>query len=307
MTYQRPPNRTVLANWYRAALAGDLLTLEAGIKRGIDVNLISEEREALTLAVCYSQIETVNFLFARGAVPRSPNAILASAVTSYRDQSKSPEILGLLLAQPWATPDQSNSALCHAIQNRSPMADQLLEWGASLNFFNRDISPGLGDTAPSPLIAACFHDVDRVPAFLAAGADPNLALPARPYGQTPTTTVFHLICSRIGVPLSTMKLLIDAGADLSARDHLGRTPLLCAAAKGPLPLLEHLLAHPSVDTKACDLQGQNVRDLLKQRKNAGIGQDPSDMLSRVLAILQRTEIDDVTPNPARTHQASPRL
>ncbi len=59
-------------------------------------------------------------------------------------------------------------------------------------------------------------------------------------------------------------LLLDAGADPNARDHLGMTPLMWATALSDVSVVEALLAH-GADAAAVDENGHTALDTMKTR------------------------------------------
>lgn len=50
----------------------------------------------------------------------------------------------------------------------------------------------------------------------------------------------------------TVRLLIEAGADINIQDEDGSTALMCAAEHNHFKIVEHLLAHPDCDLYITD-------------------------------------------------------
>ncbi|CAG7562749.1 unnamed protein product [Fusarium equiseti] len=83
--------------------------------------------------------------------------------------------------------------------------------------------------------------------------DPNF-----PYNSTRDAgTILHMATE--GAQLDIMDLLINAGADIRARDSSGRTPLMVVEEVGPLARLIHKHSAPTFDT---DNGGRNIWHLL---------------------------------------------
>src|SRR5207244_6667627 len=82
-------------------------------------------------------------------------------------------------------------------------------------------------------LASISGDAAIIDALLKAGADPNEHLPM---GRTPL-----MAASRTG-NVDAMKVLLDRGADVSARETLrGTTPLMWAADEGHAPAIQLLI------------------------------------------------------------------
>jgi ankyrin repeat protein len=66
--------------------------------------------------------------------------------------------------------------------------------------------------------------------------------------------------------LQIIKLLLDAGSDVNARNYLGRTPLYNAAAQGNLPVIS-LLVDRGADVNLRDHRRQTPVDVARENKN----------------------------------------
>lgn len=122
----------------------------------------------------------------------------------------------------------------------------LLEAGA-------DVSIATGNGATPLAVASERGRADVVDALLAKWADPNRS---NNFGVTP----LHKACVSIGSGSEAIvAALLDAGADLEAREEVGRTPLMWAARFGNVGALEVLLGK-GADRQATDNVGKTAVD-----------------------------------------------
>jgi len=98
----------------------------------------------------------------------------------------------------------------------------------------RDAVEDDGNAAPTLQSAVIMEDLEAIRTLYEQGAD--LEAPVQPSGAHP----LH-IAAAIGMP-PVVNLLVDLGADLEARDTLGRTPLIQAAIAGNSAVVAVLLA-----------------------------------------------------------------
>ena len=101
-----------------------------------------------------------------------------------------------------------------------------------------------------------------VETLAAAGGDPNARCPST--GQAP---LHRRACTGMVEP---MRALLDAGAELSARDLLGRTPLhhvTLGHRRGDVAMTVALLLGAGADAQVRDEKGQTVLELALSRRD----------------------------------------
>ena len=102
-----------------------------------------------------------------------------------------------------------------------------------------------------------------IEALVAAGADPDARCP-----KTGHAPLHRRACRALPEPVAA---LIDAGADVAARDVQGRTPLhqvTLGHTRGDIVQTVALLVEAGADPDAVDGCGETVLDLAKQRRDA---------------------------------------
>lgn len=130
---------------------------------------------------------------------------------------------------------------------------------------------------------ASFHvavkrkDVAAVNAFLAARMNPNV--------KEPVSQAAPLIASSARGDIEIVRTLLNAGADVNARDRGGYTPVLRALEKSNLEIADLLLARPEVELNA---QGASGVTVLMQY----VGLNNEDMVRKVLDRGATVELQD---------------
>ena len=107
------------------------------------------------------------------------------------------------------------------------------------------------------LTAVRQDDIARISALIESGADVNCAAPKT--GYTPLMWAKSAVATR---------MLIDAGADVHARDHQGHTPLMWVISKYNVPEQAVQIAKELIDL------GRHQREI-RQRNVPLIGAAPS--------------------------------
>jgi ankyrin repeat protein len=159
----------------------------------------------------------------------------------------------------------------------------LLDDGADPN----DEHPATGATA---LYNACFgSQVEAVRILLSRGADPNKRIVYRSPvdGRVDAGTVLLMVPSSPTV----VRLLLEAGADATARDEDGRTVLMRIVGGAPLAVFEMLL-QAGADGKARANDGRSAADIVRKKqvwwRRFAPDKNPEHQaeLGRILALLE---------------------
>lgn len=180
----------------------------------------------------------------------------------------------------FATPTGSSALLLTAYYGHPELAEVFLRHGAKPDVFEAS-ALGYLETARKlvgsdrtlvnafaadgfyPLgLAAFFGHRGIVEFFLKNGADVSLV--ARNAQQV---TALHAGASRGDAEI--VKMLLEAGADVNARQHGGFVPLHSAAANGNAPVVELLLLHGALADAKTD-GGKTPADLATERGHQGL-------------------------------------
>ena len=173
-------------------------------------------------------------------------------------------------------PDRVSLLLTACYYRRADMVELLLPQAGSLDIFEASAIEGgaqrvsalLGE-APAlagsysadgftPLhLASYFGREATALALLECGADPN-AVSHNPMALRP------LHSATVSRSLEIVRMLVDRGAEVSARQHGGWTPLHAAAFNGDLPMAEFLVAHGALASLKSD-DGKTALDIAAEK------------------------------------------
>ncbi|GFN86071.1 ankyrin repeat protein [Plakobranchus ocellatus] len=206
-------------------------------------------------AIVSGSIKTVEALLNRGADLNLPCSCLNSVLVVALTCLKKPDLMKMVkfLVEKGAYVNKSfrsESPLLTALTKQPDVVPYLLQNGADVN----EAGDIFGNT---PLIAVlcCYSDCKSsthrcsiVKTLLSAGADPNKP---NKNGET----ALHLARDA-----EIASLLIQAGADLEARNGLGRTPLLSAACKEHTDVI-NVLKNYGAEVAAVDNEGNSALHL----------------------------------------------
>ncbi len=244
------------------------------IEGGADINLRTPMGTPIRVAANKGDLETVGLLLDAGADPDAGGGFstaLTEAITA-----NNLELVELLLgyggASPEATGEHLDTApltLACALGQKS-VVESLLALGAKIDRACQRVVGKLGDSpfgeeGSTALMMAAKHDhPEVVSVLLRAGADPNLrdgeGRTALDLATPAVTATFEkegvtlaaasegdkLLAAAESGDLNSLSEALVAGADPNVRDqrqrHLGWTPLIWAAAKGHLEVIQALLA-----------------------------------------------------------------
>jgi ankyrin repeat protein len=115
-----------------------------------------------------------------------------------------------------------------------------------------------GDGWPPLHLSAAFAGPDAVLCLLEHGAH------VHQFSHNPQRNQALHACIALGNSLDAVRLLVDAGSDVNARQAGGYTPLLQAAAAGKKELVLFLLDRGADRTACCD-QGKTSADYARER------------------------------------------
>jgi ankyrin repeat protein len=246
------------AAWHRQPDSMNML-----LDAGVDINNINNDKKtALGVAADHGREKEVEALLARGADPNvpGPHQPLSMAI-------QHPNILKMLVAS-GANP-HIHDALQSATWHRRPESIKiLLDAGVDINNLNNDnrtalfvasehgreeeakvlLSRGADPKFPGPNqpVVAAIHHPKILDILIKSGADPN-------YGDAFHQAVWHK-------KTDSVKVLLDAGADVNRLNHESRTGLWYACERGSGDIVNMLLKH-GANTEMADKEGKTPLDM----------------------------------------------
>lgn len=134
---------------------------------------------------------------------------------------------------------------------------ELLEKGADINAHNE------WGLTPVMLAAQYNHCVAVLNALIAAGADIQEAEPKY------RSNSLHLAANSTK-NVKVIEALLNAGANIDARNYLGETALIMAVNSNPETRISTTLISLGADINACDYQGHSVTEYAKAAKRTYI-------------------------------------
>ncbi len=208
-------------DWVKAVGKRDIVTLERLVRQGVDVNLsTSDGKTALMLAAQEGRADLIRALLGAGATINSTNTRGGTALM-YAAVVGDPTTVELLLAYGAAINVQSSNGwtalMIASVKGYDELVRLLLSRGANANL--RDI---YGWT---PLMRAAYENRLTVVRSLLASQSIEVNT-ANDNGAT----ALHQAAR--GGYVQIVRLLIDNGADLEAKDLRGQTPAMLARAQG---------------------------------------------------------------------------
>ncbi|MCP4441043.1 MAG: hypothetical protein GY810_19135 [Aureispira sp.] len=258
---------------FTAAQKGDSSITKALLEHGTTANIVdSKGFYPLHKAIISNSLDVVRTLFLvypQAALEKSPVVLAASRFKQ--------EILRWLIESVClyidSVDDEGNTALLKAIKNKEKeVPSYLIRQGANVNMVNNAFE--------TPLYLACINnDTDLAEQLLEAGADPLYkqkgvsiskaignrrklkkllqqysstpieakGIEAKPITKSPVSPLFKAVYTR---NLELLRVLIDQKVDVNQINYRGDTPLMMAAARGYMDIVEELInAGAAIETK----------------------------------------------------------
>jgi ankyrin repeat protein len=232
------------------------------VERGADVNKRSKDgSSALMMAAFTVQADLVSTLIERGAEVNSKNEIGMTPLM-FASSSGSKECVELLIAHGAdvnAQRDDGWTVLIHAIAaGNVDIAKLLMEKGADVGLKNDE-----GMTALWPAVDNGSTGIVR--ALIEKGADVEALLGGKKGEDFPSP--LHLALYRAKPDIA--KMLIEAGADVNAKNKSGLTPLMRAALSEQVEIVRLLIAR-GADVNAREDGGKTALKYAKKANNKEI-------------------------------------
>ena len=248
------PNKTAVINavrCYRTVLTiaamdqPDIVQLL--VENGADINLLArKEKSALRAAIMHDNVESISYLIQQGASLEESAALLNLAVAN-----QSFKAVQYLLNNGFHVNDINQDNECPALliaikQCNLEIVRFLLQKRANCDFLS-------GVLVSNHTLLQTVLDLNRE--FIPKKQLDLLKLlisytkninQQNSYGETALFTAIY------GNNLEAVKILIDAGIDITIKDEWGNTPVISAAKWGNKSILSYLLDHTSIAINAAN-------------------------------------------------------
>lgn len=219
------------SDWMKAAFAGDLEGVRAGLLAGIDVDARTQKgMTALMMAAWqHDRVEVAEVLLEAGADLGIRQESSGWTATTFAAVNGGEKCLRLFLDQGVDLRGKEDwKALVFAVQYRSHATVRMLLEAGMVDVDARD-----EDRRTALARAARNSDEKMVALLLAHGAKPNLA-------DGDGRTALHHACEKANA--ANVSALLAAGAQRGKKDKAGHTPVDVAKAKGRKGILRALEA-----------------------------------------------------------------
>jgi ankyrin repeat protein len=298
------PSEQTAGRFYQAIRNNDLPALRALLTTG-DANVRGkQEVTPLMDAAAFGSVEAVKMLLAAGAAVNAREAFGATALMFCAGQPEKARLLLNAGADVNARSKQGRTALLLAAfsPGASEIVKLLLDKGADpaaadgmgmtplLAAIDANDKAGIGLLIgrKSDLNARNFHsmtplmsaaaqgDLETTKALLKRGADVNYASPENfaisvKNGSIGIGKLTALHTAVSYAPVAVVRVLVDAGARLDARDVRGMTPLMLAVASDRSDVrVVRLLLEKGADPHARDIHGETVLDWARKYNRAAV-------------------------------------
>jgi ankyrin repeat protein len=216
----------------KAAQGGNEAVIRMLLTRGVSVEARDNQgRTLLTLAVLENREPIVKLLLESGADVEAPDTMALLAYAVLKEQTA---IVKLLLE---SCADAEVKAMCDSIGKKDAIIKLLLEKGASI-----PILKAIGSTTSlkyrlKTAIDSKEENVVRLLLFMGADVEERGGM----YKRTP------LLYAALHSSWTIVKILVEAGADMKARDTGEWTVLHCAAIRGDVECVQFLFDNGALE------------------------------------------------------------